>query len=239
MPNNYFKFKRFTVFQDGAAMKVGTDGVLLGAWFTLDGTENRVLDVGTGTGLIALMAAQRSPRALVDAVEIDRDAARQARQNVEISPWKERIAVFPASLQEYAARTPCRYDRIVSNPPYFLSSLKPDDGGRLAARHADALPYEDLIRGATALLKPGGTFAAIFPYREASVFTVQAAVAGLYCVRRLNVYPVPGGPVKRVLLEFSFDRGPVDERTLVIGAPESGGYTDDYRRLTADFYLYF
>lgn len=240
MPNNYFKFKQFTVFQDGAAMKVGTDGVLLGAWCSLTGDEARILDIGTGTGLIALMAAQRTRHAVVDAVEIDKGAAEQARRNAEIARWKDRINIHHASIQAYAAKCAYRYDRIISNPPFFVNALRNPDASRTLARHSDELPYEDLIAAVVGLLKPEGCFSAIFPYQESGVFVAQAAVAGLFCTRRMNVYAVPDGPLRRVVLEFSLSRpAEVVEERMVIEAADKADFSDEYKRLTADFYLKF
>ncbi len=241
MSNSYFRFKEFVVRQAGAAMKVGTDGVLLGAWASLTGGEGRILDVGTGTGLIALMAAQRTAGTLIDAIEIDPAAAEQARRNVEDSPWADRISVEAVSLQELSERADLpRYDHILSNPPYFVDSLKPPDAGREAARHAGQLTYDELAAGVARLLAPEGRFSAIFPYEESALFVVRAAIAGLYCVRRTNVHTAPGRPVKRVLLGFSRTRpASVKEETLIIENAARDGYSDAYRQLTRDFYLYF
>ena len=157
MSNNYFSFRQFTIHQDQCAMKVGTDGVLLGAWVNVENAQ-RILDVGTGTGLIALMCAQRS-ESVIDAVEVDRAASEQAAVNCSASPWKDRITVVHDSFQHFAESTAYRYDLIVSNPPFFKNSLKPKGLARSLARHDDRLSYESLLYYTVKILEPGGTLA--------------------------------------------------------------------------------
>lgn len=239
MPNSYFKFKQFTVYQDNAGMKVGTDGVFIGAWCLLDGGEQRILDVGTGTGLIALMAAQRASEAIIDAMEIDPASAAQAQRNVSASPWSERINIYCSSFQDFSFGCACKYDHVVSNPPFFINSLKPDNPSRHVSRHTTELPYEDLIAGVCRVIKPQGIFSTIFPFNEANLFVAMAAVEGLYCTRRTDIYSVAGGPLKRVALEFSLERRSCELDSIVIGDNSSGGYTEEYRRLTSGFYLKF
>ena len=156
MANDYFSFKRFTVWQRRAAMRVGTDGVLLGAWFDPGGDGARMLDVGTGTGVIALMAAQRNPSARIDAVEIDAGSCADAAENFAGSPWAERLALFGESFVSFCGHATRKYDRIVSNPPYFVGSLKCPDPGRTRARHTDSLPHPELLAGAAGLLTEKG-----------------------------------------------------------------------------------
>jgi tRNA1Val (adenine37-N6)-methyltransferase len=246
MPNNYFRFKQFTVQQSATAMKVNTDGVLLGAWTDVRGAA-RILDVGTGTGVIALMLAQRTKTALIDAVEIDRNSAMQAAENVAHSPWPERVRVFALSFVNYAAKTAERYDLVVSNPPYFVDALLPGTEQRLLSRHAESLPYEDLIAGVHTLLTDNGRFSLILPYAEANIFIAKAAVAGLYCTHKTNVCSVRGKPVKRVLMLIERKPAPVREETICIYMPHSDtqskdtadNYSPEYSALTKDFYLYF
>ena len=238
MPNNYFQFKRFRVHQDRAAMKVGTDGVLLGAWARLSGTERHVLDVGTGTGLIALMAAQRAPSAQIDAVEIDKAAARQALENTQASPWPERLHVFEMSIQEFVRQASVRYDHIVSNPPFFTKSLKAPDPARSAARHTDTLSFAELAAAAKALLAPEGRFSVVYPTEEATGFEKTAAANGLYCNRRMWIRSTPDGTPKRVLMEFSRQDASVPDGELAIELARHQ-YSDEYRELTKDFYLHF
>jgi tRNA1Val (adenine37-N6)-methyltransferase len=201
MSNNFFRFKQFTIQQSAAAMKVNTDGVLLGAWADVQGAT-RILDVGTGTGVIALMLAQRTATAVIDAVEIDRDSATQAAKNIADSPWAARVNVFTMPFQTYTANAFASYDLIVSNPPYFVDALLPDTEERLLSRHAASLSYEDLIAGVNALLRDTGRFCLILPYAEANVFIAKAAMAQLYCTHKTNVCSAPEKPVKRLLLVF-------------------------------------
>ena len=246
MPNSYFRFKQFTVQQSAAAMKVNTDGVLLGAWADVQGAT-RILDIGTGTGLIALMLAQRTSTALIDAVEIDEDSARQAIENAAASPWSERIRVFAAPFQSYMLSTADRYDLIVSNPPYFVDALLPDKEQRLVSRHAASLPYDELIVGVNALLTNFGRFCLILPYAEGNVFIAKAALAGLYCTCKTNVCSTREKPIKRLLLAFEREQAPLKEDTLHIHLPTkevknadiAASYTSEYRALTKEFYLYF
>ncbi len=239
MPNDYFKFKQFTIRQNACSMKVGTDGVLLGAWVKVEENPPRILDVGTGTGLIALMLAQRSPQSQVDAVEVDEAAAAQAKQNAEGSPWASRVGIFRQDFNDFAKRAAQRYDLIVSNPPYFKQSLTSPDSGRTLARHAEELLHEDLLRGALRLLAPLGRLAVVMPYVEGNVFIALAANEGLYCNRKLNVSTKKDRPTKRLLLEFSRSRARLDEQSLHIESSALNSFTSEYQALTKDFYLKF
>lgn len=218
-------------------MKVGTDGVLLGAWATIGDNVNRILDIGTGTGIVALMLAQRS-MAHIDAVEIDESSAKQAKVNFELSQWANRLAIHQTDFQSYGKSCMLKYDLVVSNPPYFSRSLKSPELARTLVRHTDLLPHNHLLEGVSLVLSPEGSFCAVFPYTEGNVFVALAATYGLYCNRRLNVYSVPGKPVIRVLLQFSFARGLMEEQDIYIHTKE-GQYTEIYRNLTKDFYLAF
>lgn len=237
MGNSYFKFKQFTVHQSKAAMRVNTDGVLLGAWANVTGA-NRILDIGTGTGVIALMLAQRTTGAHIDAIEIDAQSAAEARSNVNLSPWANRIDVINCSLQSFAPSVSHRYDLIVSNPPYFNQSLKSAHTGRNIARHTESLPYNHLIEGVIKLLSPSGRFCGIFPYSEGNVFIAMAGAHGLYCTQKVNVQSRPSRKVLRVLLQLETQKRAVAESTLTIHNPD-GSYSDEYKRLTEDFYLGF
>ena len=237
MPNSYFKFKQFTVNQELATMKVGTDGVLLGAWAPVGDNVRQILDIGTGTGIIALMLAQRSV-AQIDAVDIDEASVQQADENFKRSSWSNRLAVHKSDFQAYGKACSAKYDLVVSNPPYFSRSLKSPELARTLVRHTDMLPHNQLLEGVASVLSPHGCFCAVFPYTEGNVFVALAATFGLFCNRRLNVYSVPGKPVIRVLLQFSFTRGLVEEHDMYIHTKE-GAYTDAYRALTKDFYLAF
>ncbi|MFI3261967.1 MAG: methyltransferase [Rikenellaceae bacterium] len=219
-------------------MKVGTDGVLIGAWANCE-QRKRMLDVGAGTGVISLMIAQRNPDVIIDAVEIDKDAAEQMTDNFEISQWSNRLNVANATFQNFAHSSTVTYDLIISNPPYFLNSLKNMELKKTVARHAELLPYEDLIEGVIKLLSEDGLFSAIFPYEEANLFVAMAALKGLYCVRRLDVRGRSRKPVKRVLLEFSKNKVEPNFDEMIIEEGERHSYTEKYKNLTKDFYLKF
>ncbi|HDR89872.1 MAG TPA: methyltransferase domain-containing protein [Bacteroidetes bacterium] len=235
MANQWFRFKQFTVWQDQAAMKVTTDGVLLGAWVRVDPTMTRVLDVGTGTGLLALMISQRCCVA-VDAVEIDPLSAEQARENISRSPWPERIRIVEGSFQEYVSFTENRYDLVVSNPPYFSGCLKSSSPAKARARHTDNLSPEDLLDGTLKVLKPAGRLAVILPAVQAGAFEFLARDRHLYVIRQCEVVPVKDGKPGRMLFEFSLQPRKREKETLVIRA---GDYTPEYLRLTGEFYLKF
>ena len=230
-----FRFKQFEVHQQRSAMKVGTDGVLIGAWASVMEQTQRILDIGTGTGLIALMLAQRSGQAQVVGVEIDAESAEQARENVARSPWSERMEIVCAPVQEFSADE--KFDLIVSNPPYFVDSQKCPDEGRTTARHTDSLSFTELMRSVSRLLAPDGRFAVIIPV-EAAMSVIAAGA--LHLVRRCDVHTKPTGQPKRVMLEFSprFEGAALRE-TLTIGDGTAGGYSPEYKALTRDFYLKF
>lgn len=215
-------------------MKVGTDGVLLGAWVNVL-CETKILDIGTGTGLIALMLAQRSP-ASIDALEIECMASAQAAENVAESPWAERVTVINEPLQGYSSHFMGKYDLIVSNPPFFNNSLKAPNENRNMARHNDTLSFTDLLLCSNNLLSPNGRFAVILPYADSPLFIVDAALQGLYCIRKTNVRSSHSKRPHRVLMEFSRKRQKAEENELFIYA-EQGGYTDEYKQLTCNFYL--
>lgn len=236
MGQNYFRFKQFLIRQETAAMKVGTDGVLLGAWADVENAKS-VLDIGTGSGVIALMIAQRC-NAQVQAVEIDTSSALQARHNFEKSPWENRLSVETVSLQEYSKVSSVKFDLIVSNPPYFNKSLKSPSPDRTLTRHTDELSNTDLLLGVSKHLQPDGRFCAIFPYTEGNLFIAEAVNFGLFCNKKLFIQTKPEKPIIRILAEFAFYRKRFPESTLSIHNSE-GDYTEEYKRLTADFYLAF
>ena len=218
-------------------MKVGTDGVLLGAWAPVLPSDRRVLDIGTGTGLIALMMAQRMPQARIAGVDID-DVS-QARENADASPWGARLEFHRCPVQEFAAGG--AFDLIVSNPPYFVGSLTCPDAGRTAARHAVHLPFDELRDAVLRLLAPAGRFAVILPTPEAARF-LTACAGRLALTRRTDVRTTPRHPAKRALMEFSrADAAATAPETseLVVGTGEHECYTPEYRALTRDFYLKF
>lgn len=234
MSNQYFDFKRFRIEQDRCSMKVGTDGVLLGAWFPMERGKN-VLDVGCGTGLVAIMAAQRGA-ASVTAVEIDPKASQQAFQNATNSEWRDRIFVQCADFAHFTAEI--RFDRIVSNPPYFRDSLRCPDQGRNAARHNDSLSYETLVRCAAPLLAPDGLLCVVLPYDAVGEFTKCALAFDLNLCHETDVVTAPGKHPKRSLLAYGFGSQGLRKDVLVMCGPD-GKETSDYINLVKDFYLKF
>ena len=245
MGNDFFRFKQFTVRQGSAAMKVGVDGVLLGAWADA-GNAVRILDVGAGTGLLPLMMAQRYPDVLVDAVEIDNEAYRQACENVANSPWHNRIRVICDNFFHYAGHCSFRYDMIISNPPYFTASLKPLDGKRDVARHNDSLPHSRLLNESLKLLQPSGVLALVLPPAEAGALMAEATACGWLLKRTLRVQSLPSKPVYRILAELSRpstlsfgEEAEVRPQTLCIEKDDRSDFTDEYKHLTREFYLKF
>ncbi len=238
MPNTWFKFKQFTIQQEKAAMKVGTDGVLLGAWASVPVPGCRVLDVGTGTGLIALMIAQRTREVMVDALEIEPSSASQAKENFQNSPWKGRLNSIHSSFQDYSSRCQYRYDLIICNPPFFSGSQKTSSKEKNLARHDDSLSLGDIFRSSVSLMKETAVISLILPvYKEAQLPDLILEHR-MYCNRKTKVIPSPGKPANRVLLEFSFLPGEFREDDLTI---ETGGrhiYSDQYKNLTDEFYLF-
>lgn len=233
MSNHYFQFKQFTVNQQRTAMKVGTDGVLLGAWTDVK-NANSILDIGTGTGLIALMLAQRS-NAAIDAIEIEENAYMQATENVQASIFNDRIKVIHCSLQDFKPTK--KYDLIVSNPPYFVESLKNPVQEKALARHNDALSQEDLLAFAEKYLSENGRLAVILPVEQGRAMREKAKDYSLFCHRLTRVIPCEGANAKRLLLEFSRENQPYEETALQIETDKRHIYSDEFKRLTKDFYL--
>lgn len=236
MGNPYFQFKQFTVFHDLCAMKVGIDGVLLGSWANV-GNAKRILDVGTGSGLIALMLAQRTPEARITAIDIDPNAILQSKANIDRSPWPDRIKATCLPLQEYAKLDIEKFDLIVSNPPYFSNSLKTPDSQRTLARHNDTLPHNELIISSKSLLRENGKLCLILPVNEGNQCIEIAAEEGLHCTQKVYVYPKPNAPVKRLLLEFSMSHGYTTESEICIETETRHQYSPEFTALAKDFYL--
>lgn len=228
-----FRFKQFTIRQEQTSQKVGTDGVLLGCWAR---GGRRILDIGTGTGLIALMMAQRFPRASVVGIDIEQDAASEARRNVADSPWADRIEVLHCALADYLPGEP--FDAIVSNPPFFVDALRCPDAGRTVARHAVTLTLDELVEHSARLLGGTGTLSVILPYDQLESMTRTGREHGLHLARQLSVSTTPGAEPKRVLLEFGPEAptGPVDVQHITL---EDGhhGRSRAYAELARDFYL--
>jgi tRNA1Val (adenine37-N6)-methyltransferase len=238
MPNNYFSFKQFTIYQDQTAMKVGTDGVLLGSWTATDHVS-RILDIGSGTGLIAIMLAQRST-ARIDGVEIEKNACLQSRKNAAGSPWHDRINLYHDSIQLFSSATSLRYDVIVSNPPFFQNSLKPLEKSRSMAKHNVGLDYPTLLLCSARLLAPGGQLSVILPAMDQEQFADLADFHRLRPSRLTWVRPAPEKEYSRCLMEFSDMPGiACVENEMSIRGDDLKTYSADYVHLTRDFYLGF
>lgn len=232
MPNPYFSFKRFTVYHDKCAMKVGTDGVLLGAWTNVN-TSQRILDIGTGSGLVALMLAQRC-EASITAIDIDSEAVEQAQININASNWKNRMEVIHTDLCKYSPQN--LFDTIVSNPPYFIDSLKCDDIQRNTARHNDTLTSEQLFENVSQMLCPEGEFSLILPFEQTESAISTGEKYGLHPTRHTRVITRPGLPPKRSLLAFKKRPEEYIPQDLVIEL-ERHVYSEEYIALTKEFYL--
>lgn len=234
--NKPFQFKLFTVSQDRCAMKIGTDGVLLGAWVSLDSSCDSILDIGAGTGVIALQLAQRSYADTIDAIEIDDDAYEQCSENFENSPWGDRLFCYHASVQEFASEMDEKYDVIVSNPPFYSEDYKTEDDSRNRARFSDALPFQHLIVCAAHLLEEEGQFSVIIPKKEEAAFIELAEQHHLYPNRICRVKGTPDSEEKRSLIQFSFQQKEVIYENLTI-EEDRHQYTPEYVKLVKEFYL--
>lgn len=266
-----FRFKQFEISQDRCAMKVGTDGVLLGAWALenmvkdADATDDvieearccHILDVGTGTGLIALMLAQRFPYAQVVGIDIDEEACEEAHENVANSPFADRVKILHCRLQDFDLASldygveelgltsvdnqgnvmvPRKFDAIVSNPPFFVNSLKNPDNKRTLARHTDSLPFRELWEGVIRLLAENGTFSVILPAEVKDDFAAEGCMLGFYLVRQCAVKTVPRKQPKRYLMTFSRHRQEDFENTVETMMDAEGNRSDWYAKKTDEFY---
>lgn len=238
MANDYFSFKQFTIHQDRCAMKVGTDGVLLGVLApTID--SGRILDIGTGTGLVGIMLSQRCPQAMVTGVELDANAAKQAEENATSTGWN--IKIINKSIQDFSSQCEEKFDLIVSNPPYFINSLKAPEKNRNTARHTDELSFEELIESAEKLLSEEGKFSVIIPYSEEENFIGIANKRNLIAVSSVRIIPKVGKDPKRSVITFCKCKNKINcninVTELVIEKEERHCYSDEFKKLTADFYL--
>ena len=238
-----FKFKQFTIHQDRTAMKVGTDGVLLGAWAPITSTATKVLDIGTGTGLIALMLAQRLLKCnaysnfAIDAIDIDQLSIEQATENIKNSPFASRIKTHFKSLQEYSPSE--KYDAIVCNPPYFVASLKCPDASRTQARHTDSLSFDELLQHSSRLIKEDGSLSVILPINEGNTLINLAPQYGFRPKEKVEVHPTPTSEPKRLLIHLIKSNNQSIENiksslTIEISRHQ---YTPEYIALTREFYL--
>ena len=218
-------------------MKIGTDGVLLGAWTPIENHPYSILDIGAGTGILSLLLAQRSNAEQIDAIEIDEEAFEQCVENFENSPWSDRLFCFHAGLDEFVEEPEDEYDLIISNPPFYSEDYKTENEQRDLARFQDALPFEDLIEAASLLLSENGIFSVIIPFKEEEKFIALAKTFNLFPLKITRVKGTPTTEIKRSLLAFSFTEKkdyPIDELIIETSRHQ---YTEEYIALTKDFYL--
>ena len=235
MSNDYFQFRQFVVHQQRCAMKVGTDGTLLGAWAAAPSGQCRILDIGTGTGLIALMMAQRFPEAEVTGIDIDEDAVTQAVENVSLSPFSERVRIYRQDIVNFTDII--GFDAIVSNPPYFVDSLACPDDQRTIARHAVSLTYEQLMHQVYRLLKDEGRFSVVVPSDCRAKIEAAACLEGFFTTRVCLIKTTPRKQPKRQLIEFQ--KHPVSELDISEGVIEVSPNvrSEWYQQLTKEFYI--
>ena len=234
-----FKFKQFSIQQEKSAMKVGTDGVLLGAWAPIINNPYNILDIGSGTGLISLMMAQRSHAEQIDAIEIEENAYEECVDNFENSPWADRLYCYHAGLDEFVEELQEideEYDIIVSNPPFYSEDYKTDDESRDLARFADALPFDELVEAAYLLLSENGIFSVIIPYSAEEEFIALAKQSLLFPLKITRVKGTPTSEIKRSLLAFTrIEQTPIMDELVIETARHQ--YTPEYIELTKEFYL--
>jgi tRNA1Val (adenine37-N6)-methyltransferase len=231
--NSTFRFKQFTIDHSKASMKVGTDGVLLGAWANIEGAKY-ILDIGTGSGVIALMLAQRTPDDVkIIGVDIEPSDVQQARENVSNSPWREKVEIVCSAIQSWTSAD--KFDLIVSNPPFFINSFEPPDKKRVQSRHTSTLSHPDLLSAALPLLKPSGRLAVILPTVEGIEFMKAGASLGLSCSRLFSFRPRKNKPVERWLIELTLGESELLKGEIIM-YEEGIEWTDGYKMLTRDFY---
>jgi tRNA1Val (adenine37-N6)-methyltransferase len=233
-----FHFKKFSIDDSTAAMKIGTDSILLGAW-TPCGDETRILDIGSGSGILALIMAQRNYRTEIDAIEIEPDAANLARKNVQLSPWSDQIHVFNSSVQDFSVKTNNKYSLIISNPPFFTDSLKAPGKARNVARHNDTLPVRDLLEITSKLLIEGGKAAFIIPADAFGNWTIEATNLFLYPAYITRVKSSLTHCPHRVMVLFAKEYNHEISNNELYIYSSKGIYTTEYRGLTKEFYLNF
>lgn len=237
MSNSFFRFKQFTIHHDRCAMKVGTDGVLLGAWTDV-GHSKDILDVGTGTGLVALMMAQRNPAAFIRAIDIEQGAVEQAKENAINSPFADRMTVERFDFRSCASLWPGQFDLIVSNPPWFSNSLLPSNAGRTKARHSVSLTLEELWHAAAICLKQNGSLVLILPFDKREQLEAMAAKFGFFLKRETVVYPLPDSVPKRLLTAWTRlpTENPLPCRLTIELARHR--YSQEFIDLVKEFYLF-
>jgi tRNA1Val (adenine37-N6)-methyltransferase len=237
MSNSWFQFKKFKINQDKTAMKVGVDGVLIGAAARF-GISKTVLDIGAGTGLLSFMAAQRTD-AHITALEIEKNAFDQCSENVRLNNLENRIHVLHTSFQGYYKNNRSKFDFIISNPPFFEKSLKSKYENRNIARHSDILSKRELVKGSSILLKPAGVFTLILPIGFEKPFDRLCREQGLFCSYKLIIKPKENKPANRIIAEYSYVKKKLFTDMLIVRDNNSNQYTKAYKKLTKDFYLHF
>lgn len=231
-----FHFKQFDIHQDKSAMKVGTDGILLGAWADISHAKS-ILDIGTGSGVIAIMLGQRADQATIDGLDIDGSAFEQTKENMDRAPWSNRMRAFHISVQDFSKTQEGTYDLIVSNPPFFSGGTFSHNQDRNSVRHTVKMPHGDLLTAVQKLLAPGGKFCLILPFIEGLRFQELAETYKLYCTRVTNVKPKADRPVERLLLQFERNKKILKEEELIIQKEGHNDWTEQYIELTREFYL--
>ena len=234
MPNDYFRFKQFTIKQDRCALKVGTDGMLIGAW-TIYAHAERILDIGTGTGVLALIAAQRNPSASIHAVEIDRDSAEQARENVAASPWADRVTIYQGDVRQWGHEG--KYDLVLCNPPFYKGHNPSQDARKAIAKHDLSLPLNDLIAAMDARCAEHGRLSFIIPFDRLAEVISLASLHQFNLMRQCLVYYMANKLPKRVLVEFSRKFDQEEELTELVVELVPGEYSPEYRALIRDLKL--
>lgn len=233
--NNYFQFKQFKIHQEKSAMKVNTDGVLLGAWTNLDGAKT-VLDVGAGTGLISLMIAQRS-HATITGIEIEKNAAEEAVLNVQNSNWSNRVSIQHISFQDFVTTAGNKFDVIVSNPPFFSNGVKNTNPHLSMARHNHLLPFADIVGGAKILLTENGKLSLILPSDSTKEFIEKARRENLFLNRLTEIKPFPDKEPNRCLMEFGKEKQVVQKTQMSVFDYSRTDYSEEFKTLACDFYL--
>jgi tRNA1Val (adenine37-N6)-methyltransferase len=233
-----FHFKKFSIDDSKAAMKIGTDAVLLGAWVHCE-KESRILDIGTGSGILALMMAQRNQNTSIDAVEIEQDAAALADQNIVLSPWSNQIQVFNTPIQSFSEETSNKYSLIICNPPFFTDSLKAPDNKRNLARHNDNLPVAELLACTNQLLTNKGKASFIIPVEAHEYWKQEAAKNNLFPLNQAFVSSSPLHEPHRVMITFSHEKVTLTNSSRINIYESKSVYSKVYQELTKDFYLHF
>jgi tRNA1Val (adenine37-N6)-methyltransferase len=233
-----FVFKQFIVEQDLVTMKVGTDGVLVAAWAEVSSAD-QVMDIGTGSGVIALILAQRTlPKAIIHSIDVDVNAIKQAAKNFSQSPWPQKFILHHSSIQEFARTSNDKFDLIISNPPFFTGGMLSENNDRNDVRHTTKLPHGDLLLAVSRLLRPTGSLVIILPYLQGLRFIEISASYRFYPARITEVKSRTDKPTERLLIQFVKQKCEIEKRELIIHA-EGDEYTQEYKELTKDFYLKF